>query len=99
MMSATSISSSVMADWSTAFRIRFECCPIREHDAFCAIDRHVDVRPSHDPQAEIRRIPALLPQGEPEDRQAAQSRNLQVACSRGKARAGRAIFQATLSPV
>jgi len=53
----------------------------------------------HDPQAEIRRIPALFPQGEPEDGQAAQSRNLQVACGRGKTRARRAIFQATLRPV
>src|SRR5207249_738326 len=54
---------------------------------------------SHDPQAEIRRISIVFPQGKPEDGQAAQSRNLQLACGRGKARARRAILQATLRPV
>jgi hypothetical protein len=53
---------------------------------------------SYDPKIAVRRIPALFAEGEPEDRQAAQPRHLQVACRRREARARCAIFQAALAP-
>src|SRR5450631_2187488 len=51
---------------------------------------------SHDPKIAIGRISALFPKGESENRQAPQSRHLQIARGRGKARARRAVFQAAL---
>src|SRR6185437_7370738 len=53
-------------------------------------------RQSHDPQIANRRVPAVFPQGQSEDRQAPQSRHLQVAGGGGKARTRRAVFQAAL---
>src|SRR5690349_6430564 len=54
-------------------------------------------RSCHDSKTAIRRIPALFPQNQPENRQTAQPRHLQIACSRGEARARRAVFQAALN--
>src|SRR3977135_237851 len=51
---------------------------------------------SHDPQIAVRPVPALFPQGESENRQAPQSRHLQVARVGGEARTRGAIFQAAL---
>src|SRR5258705_13873674 len=51
----------------------------------------------HDQKTAVRRVPALFPQGKSEDRQAAQSRYLQVARGGGKARTRGAIFQAALN--
>src|SRR3954465_2573808 len=53
----------------------------------------------HDQKTAVRRVPALFAQGQSEDRQAAQSRYLQVACGGREARTRRAIFQAALNPV
>src|SRR5579872_7486085 len=52
---------------------------------------------AHDPQAVVRQIPALLAQGESEDRQAAQSRHLRLARRGREARARGAVFQAALT--
>lgn len=50
----------------------------------------------HDPKIAVRRIPALFPQNQPENRQAPQPRNFQIARSGGEARARRTILQAPL---
>src|ERR1044072_4132588 len=49
-----------------------------------------------DPQALIRRIPALFAQGRSQGRQTAQSRHLQVAGGGREARTGGAVLQAAL---
>src|SRR5205807_2774847 len=51
---------------------------------------------NNDPQARVGRLPPLFAQGQPEDRQASQSRHFQDARRRREARARRAIFQAAL---
>jgi hypothetical protein len=48
----------------------------------------------HDPQAQIRQVPNLFPQGRSEDRQAPQPRYLRYQGSREEARAGNPVFQA-----
>src|SRR5579864_4159046 len=63
--------------------------------AGCAISSTEDQ--SHDPQALLRQVPALLAQEEPEDRQAAQSRHLRLARRGREARARGAVFQAALT--
>src|ERR1017187_513742 len=54
-------------------------------------------RCSDDSETQIRRIPALLSEEEPENRQATKSGHIQIAGSGGKARASRTVFQATVS--
>src|SRR5689334_25249670 len=51
---------------------------------------------ANDPQARIRRIPALFAQDQSQDRQAPQPRHLQVARRGGEARARGAVLQAPL---
>src|SRR5262249_47720748 len=50
----------------------------------------------HDPQIEIRRISALFQEAQPQDRQAQEPRNLQVASGCGAPRARRSVLQAPL---
>src|SRR3954447_21633864 len=72
--------SSSTSRWSRTWRIRFGT-------ALAA--------PGHDPQARLRRLSALLEQGEFEDRPAAQSRNVQLARGGREARARGAVLQAS----
>src|SRR5215470_1118878 len=51
----------------------------------------------HDPQALVRRIPPLLAQGQPQDRQAPQPRHLRLARRGEEARARGAVLQAPLA--
>src|ERR1700752_5399236 len=53
---------------------------------------------SHDTQACVRKVPAVLAPEESEDRQAAQSRRLCEPRRRREAQARRAVFQAALRP-
>src|SRR5262249_51000020 len=52
---------------------------------------------NHDPQTEIRRVPSLLPQGEPQHRQASQPRDLPHSRRRRKTRTRRPVFQTPLT--
>jgi hypothetical protein len=54
-----------MPDWSIPFRLRFDAG--QEPRASTFVDNGFTNEAGHDPQAQIRRIPVVFPQGKPKD--------------------------------
>src|SRR5207248_11711738 len=65
---------------------------------FLSISTSVAYLLAHDPQAQVRRVPALLPQEGPAHGEAEESRHLQDARGGETSRAGGTVLQASLKP-
>src|SRR5439155_1525759 len=80
--------------WTTDARKQLPSLPIinairRRAVRYTALMEH-----PHDPQTRLRRLPPLLPQTQPQDRQTSQPRYLQDPRGRRKARTRRPVLQA-----